>query len=747
MQARRNFLLKYIFCSLFFAALSSTASPAPMALPFSDLSIRVDAHLDDEIWQHAKTIELLYETYPGENIPPSVKTEALLVENGEYLLVAFRAYDPDPASIRAFLRDRDSAYNDDYIGIVVDTFNDEKRAFEFFVNPLGAQIDLIQDDVANTEDDAWNAAWLAEARITEQGYLVEMAIPLNILRFHAGLKQQVWGLDLVRFRPRSERIRIANNPQNRDISCYLCQLSTLQGFTDAVPSTNLEVVPSFVTTQSSQRNIDAGAPWQDHNASDMGLDVRWGVTHSSTVNLTVNPDFSQVEADSAQLDVNSTFSLFFPEKRPFFLDSADYFETFVDVVHTRNIAAPDVGLKYTAKTGEHTAGLIVANDEKTTFIVPSSEGSSLESFEQKSQNAIMRYRYDQGNNSTVGVVSTIKQSEDYQNILVGVDGKYRFSGSDTFRYQVITSSTENPDALMINEDGGPGLKKQQEDHALNLRYDHNSRNWFAYAEHRKFGEDFRADLGFISQVDYDLQMAGLGRVWHGSSETWWTRIQLNAGGTINHRSDEQLLEKKVEAYYGINGPLQSYLEVGAFNRHQFYEGTLHKLNLNSFYGELKPRAGLLMGTRVRVGDAIDFVNNQRGDEVAVEPWLDWNATRNIFVKLNMNYLKFTLQDQTLFTAHTNNIRFTYQFSNKSFLRFSTQQTNIERNLSLYDPEQALDRRSRYISNQLLYSYKLTPQTVFFLGYANGGYRDDDVTEFKENNKTAFLKLSYAWLPN
>lgn len=735
--------------SLFLSGCLAVAGPvfaANIEVPNSNKPFTIDGELNDAIWADANRITLDLQTSPGENIAPSVKTDVYLVENGEQFLIAFRAWDPEPETIRAFLRDRDSAYSDDFVGVVLDTFNDEKRAFEFFVNPLGAQMDLINDDITRNEDDSWNATWAADGKIDSEGYIVEMALPLNILRFRPGLDRQVWGIDLLRFRPREYRERIANNPQDRNKSCYLCQLTKLEGFANAEPGKNLEVVPFVVAGRSESRDLAEGDPWSDETISDVGVDVRWGVTPSSTVNLTVNPDFSQVEADSAQLDVNTTFSLFFPERRPFFLDSADYFDTFVNVVHTRNIGEPDVGLKFTTKSGKNTAGIIYADDVNTNFIVPAYDGSSIESLDRKSQNLIARYRRDFGNNSTIGILTTSKKADGYHNDVIAVDGKYRIDDNDSISFQLLSSNTENPDEILEDDDGNPVLDENQSDTAARVRYNHDSRNWFWYAEHREFGRDFRADLGFVSKVDYEMQVLGLGRIWHGDQNTWWNRLRIKGDWDIQHREDGQLLEREVEVYASFNGPKESFAEIGKLQRTQFYDGRLYDQNRTSFYGEFKPWAGVEMGMWMSRTDRIDFANNRGGKSVFIEPWIQMNIGRNLLLSFEVDYQNLDIDEEELFNAYSADLRLTYQFSNRSYLRFTAQQTEVERNLALYNDPEDFDREERYLSRQLLYSYKLTPQTVFFLGYSDSGQDNDELRGFQKNGKSVFMKFSYAWIP-
>ena len=376
-------------------------------IPRVDTEPQIDGQIDQGEWSQATRIRVNIETNPNDNVPAEVEAQALLMEDGEVLYVAFIALDPEPDQIRAFYRDRDSMWNDDWVAIVLDTFNDERRAFEFFANPYGVQADAIQDDVNGDEDESWNAIWNSAGQINEDGYVVEMAIPMKQLRFTPSETNQTWGIDLVRFYPRDRGTRIANNPQDRNISCYICQISKADGFANLTRSRNLEVIPTLTSTAVENRN-PAMAGWDSESIDPEGsLDVRWGISQDLYLNATLNPDFSQVEADSAQLDINNTFSLFFPERRTFFLDGADYFDTFERLVHTRNISDPDYGLKLTGKSGDHTYALLTANDVNTSFLIPRSLGSSVASLgEVESKVAIGRYRFDIFENSTIGALIT-----------------------------------------------------------------------------------------------------------------------------------------------------------------------------------------------------------------------------------------------------------------------------------------------------------------------------------------------------
>ena len=329
------------------------------------------------------------------------------MEDGANLYVGFEASDPDPSAIRGYLRDRDSAYSDDFVGIIIDTYNDGRRAFEFLANPLGVQMDLTNNEASTggnmgKEDDSWDAIWGSAGRINGEGYVVEMKIPLTQLRFPAVEGLKTWGFDLTRNYPRGSSYRFTNNPLVRGNNCYLCQIGEFSGLTDAEPGRDLEIVPTLTASKSDSTEEPGIDPLiSDGTQTEAGLSVRWGISPDLTANLAINPDFSQVEADAAQLDVNNRFALFFPEKRPFFLEGADYFSTPLRAVFTRTIASPDVGAKLTGKRGDHTFGVLAAEDAVTNLLFPGLFGSDATTLEQSNTSFIGRYSRGFGNTSAI----------------------------------------------------------------------------------------------------------------------------------------------------------------------------------------------------------------------------------------------------------------------------------------------------------------------------------------------------------
>ncbi|MDJ0749636.1 MAG: DUF5916 domain-containing protein [Woeseiaceae bacterium] len=712
-------------------------------LPRTDREITIDGVIDEDAWRDATRIDIDTETRPGENIPARVKTVAYIVENGESLFVAFDAEDPEPQAIRAFLRDRDSAFNDDFVGIVVDTYGDGRRAFEFFVNPLGVQMDLTNDDVLQREDESWDAIWDSAGRIHDTGYVVEMEIPLSQLRFTKVDGRQSWGVDLLRFYPREHRYRFSNNPLDRNINCYLCQFQKLEGLENATPSRDLEIVPTLTALQTSSTD-DPGITPLESGSTDIegGLNVRWGITPDLTANLAINPDFSQVEADGAQLDVNNQFALFFPEKRPFFLEGADFFRSPIRAIFTRTVADPSVGAKLTGKRGNSTFAVFAAEDEITNLLFPGSTGSDSESFDFSNTAFVGRYSHGFGKASALGAMITTRTGTDYHNHVGGADLRWRLSDNHNIRAQFLRSDTGYPDEIASDFDQPLGGFSG---HAAFVGYDYDSRNWFGYIRHQERSNGFRADSGFVPQVDIKQQVVGLGRIWHGEEKHWWTRLRLNGDWDIAHDDAGRVLEREVEAYFSINGPMQSFIQVGGLVRDRLSDDVLFEEKRVSAFGEFQPRGGLFLGLWMSYGDQIDFDNTRLGKQTVFEPSVRWNVNRNLLLRYDAAIFQLdTQQGAKIFDAAVHDVRLTWQFNVRSFIRLTTQFQDVERNQAEYTD--SVDARSKDVGRQLLYSYKINPQTVFFLGYSDQLIDEDALDGLTTTDRTWFMKVGYAFTP-
>ena len=307
-------------------------------------NIKIDGDLNEEAWTSATVLPLPFEWTPGENIPAPVKTECFVTYDTHNLYVAFRCFDPEPLKIRAHLMDRDDSDKlilDDHISIMIDSFNDERRGFQFRVNPLGVQADANFSESEGYEDFSWDAIWDAAGKITDWGYVIEIAIPLNQFRFKKTEGPQTWGFSAERSWPRDARHRMTSHVRSRSVACIICQFNKLTGFEGITASQNIELNPTLTGIRTDAMDMSeypGGALEKGKQKIDPGLTAKWGITPNLILNATANPDFSQVEADVAQLEVNRRFALFYPEKRPFFLEGADFFLTSIQAAFSRTVA-------------------------------------------------------------------------------------------------------------------------------------------------------------------------------------------------------------------------------------------------------------------------------------------------------------------------------------------------------------------------------------------------------------------------
>ncbi len=723
------------------ASTESQAEERPFAIPRASGEIAVDGVLDEGAWADALTLELAFETRPGENIDPPVRTEVFATYDDRALYFAFRAHDPEPGAIRAHLADRDSAWSDDFVGVVLDPFNDERRAFQFFANPLGVQMDSFVDDLGGGESDAWDAIWDSAGKITTTGYVVELAIPFNQLRFEAASGQQTWGFDALRFYPRDQRHRIALQPLDRSISCYVCQVSKLNGFEGITPGRNLEFVPTVTGGRTDVReDFPTGDLVEGSVDNEFGLTARWGITPNLILNAAINPDFSQVEADVAQLDVNNQFALFFPERRPFFLEGADFFSTPMRAVFTRNVADPDWGVKFSGKQGKNAFGAFVARDTTTNLLFPGSQGSDADSFDFETDDAVVRYRRDFGSSSAIGVLFTSREGGDYSNQVGGIDGLYRFRETDSIRFQYLRSETEYPGVIAADFDQPSGSFS---DHGYRLRYTHDDRNWFVYGEYRDIGSQFRADMGFMPRVGTSFLLAGADRTWWGEEDDWYTRWSFGGDWDLTEDEEGNVLEREAEIRTNISGPKQSHLFFGIGQRDRFFDGVIFEDQdfMNSWF-EIQPTGDFWFGMFAGRGDAIDFAHTRPAKVLFLEPSIQWNLGLHLRANLDHNLQRLDVDGGELFEANLSQLRLVYQFNVRTFVRTIFQWTSIDRNQALYQDE--VDAEFDRLFTQVLFSYKLNPQTVLFLGYGDTREGDQRIS-LTQSDRSVFLKLGYAWV--
>ncbi len=715
---------------------------ATFALSAAPSKVRIDGVLDEEAWQKAAVMKLIYEWLPGDNVPPPVDTDCLVTYDRDKFYIAFRCFDPEPKKIRAHLMDRDATdtlIQDDHISVIIDPFNDERRGFQFRVNPLGVQADANFSESEGYEDFSWDAIWEAAGKITNWGYAIEIAIPFNQLRFPKGTASQTWGISAERSWPRNVRHRITSHRRDRDTACLLCQFNKLTGIEGITPGRNLEFDPTLTANRTDVRNDFPAGPMEAGKVkAEPGITARWGVTPNLILNATANPDFSQVEADVAQLEVNTRFALYYPEKRPFFLEGGDFFLTPLQAVFTRTVADPAGGVKLTGKIGRSAIGFFGAYDRINNLIFPSNQGSASESLDGDVASGVFRYRHDVGRNSTVGVLYTGRAAEDYYNHVLGFDGFLQISRTKSLSFQYLHTETEYPLSL-ARRYGQP--EKPFGGNGATIILQHLGRDWVYWLNLNALSANFRADYGFVPQVDIRQAQANLIRLLWGKPNGWFTQIQFGFQGYRTESIKGRMTDQLLRLYALYQGPYQSTLQVAAGPSKEYYEGKVYDLNRLQLFAEVKPFSGAVFQLTARTGDAIDYANSRKADVLDLSPALEYNFSRHFNFNLAHVFERLSFGGRKIYTANLLQGKLVYNFNVRTFIRVIVQYQNLARDPELYGFP--VPKTSDSVFTQFLFSYKINPQTVLFLGYSDNSFGTQGI-DITRTDRTFFVKLGYAW---
>jgi hypothetical protein len=731
---------------LLFMSFSSSAATNEIEISTITQQVIIDGVLDDEVWDAATVQQLKYQVKPGSNVISDIDTDVMLAEDGENLYIAFRAYDADPSKIRAFLRNRDQGFDDDRVELSIDTFNNAQSAYRFSVNAVGVQIDEIRNEVNDEELLEWDVTWASAARITEFGYVVEMAIPYTVLSFPNNDVQQ-WRINLQRYYPRDQQYRLSLNPEDRNSSCKICQYSLTNNMTGINPPTKLTLTPSFIFHRSEL--IETGIqPNFEQTGKDLSFDLRWGITPNITMAATLNPNYSQVESDAATLEINQKFSTKQDEKRHFFVEGAEYFQTNLDLVHSRTITDPDYGFKVTAKTENNIFAASVAQDSQTNIVLPGSQGSDIERLgdgdsEVANLSAVLRYQHKMKNGLSIGSLFTHRQAQDvaYQNSVISFDSHWQMSDSDRLYLQAMHSNTVYPEYFQVEYQQAAKLN----DNSYFAQYDHDTETWYHSFIYQNIGKDFRADSGFVTQANIENFHTKTGYQWYGEEHQWWSKIDWDMEWELTLDQNGQLLERIVESDVEIEGLWQSSLEVKLEAGDEVFNLVNYSVFAYKLEANIKPFSGIDMSAKFESGKKIDTDNERIADFFEYEFVSELNLGQHLLLDITLEYESLDVPEGNVFEAYTQDVRLSYQFTNNSSLALTYIVEDTNKNLALYNDSKGEAAHENETSHKLVYSYKLSPQTLFIAGYQQGKFRDDQTTPEQTDQRTAFMKISYAWM--
>jgi hypothetical protein len=725
-------------------------------VPRCDDQIRVDGRLEESAWRTAARLENFVEVDPGDNVEPDAETEVYVTYDDDNVYFGFVCHDDDPAKIRATITDRDNIYRDDMIGVMLDTFGDQQNAYEFFVNPYGIQADLRR--TRNNEDDSYDTVWYSGGHLNGRGWTAEMAIPFRSIRF-PDAESQTWGIHVLRIRPRDSREQMSWAPISRDESCLFCQAGSMNGMVGVNQGKNLEVLPYVIASQSStlEGEDDASFDWTNDKATgDAGVGLKYGITPNYTLDATYNPDFSQIESDASQIDANQTFALFFPEKRPFFLEGADMFNTKIRGLYTRSINDPRAAAKITGKQGANTIGVISALDERSPYIVPFEEQSE---FVQggKSYSTVVRGKRDVLEESFLGVLVTDRRMTDGNgsNTTYGVDTRLRLSEIYGFEAQVLGSYTRERDdtTLSVDFDDIRFGKDQQYTsffdgeefggYAMSLSLNRNARHYNFWAWYDDFSPTFRAENGFVTSNNYRAGGIWSGYTFYIEESSILDRVepQIDLGQKYNH--DGLFKDEWLSPSVWIRFKKQTSMWTGYLWSSERFAGS-HIEGIRRWNGNVNSNFSRLMtaGFYWSLGQSIvrDRDDPRLGNQRTFEVWTTLKPLSQL--QLDLNYTSFHLDElesrEEIYDVFVTRARLQYQFSKSLFLRLIGEYVDAD-NFATLDP---------------LLSYKINPFTVFFIGSSHTwqNIQDDPDTpgvevvdpHYRQTDRIFFMKFQYLF---
>ncbi len=725
-------------------------SPEPLP-PLPDIrveraagEITIDGQLGDPGWQGAARVDTFFETNPGDNVPPKVPTVAWLTYDDHFFYAAFD-FEDDPKTLRAPLGDRDNVPSStDYGGLILDTRNDGRTAVMMLVNPSNIQYDALTSD-ASGEDSSYDLFWDSATRVTERGWTLEIRVPFSSLRYDKA-DPQTWGILIYRNRPRDFRYQMFSNRLPRASNCFICHERKLVGLT-GLPAGNHLVLAPYATSRQPWRPAGAlGSSLEEETLEwDGGLDAKWTPNADTALDATINPDFSQIESDVAQIATNERFALFFPERRPFFLEGLDLFATPIQAVYTRTITSPRWGLRSTGELANTAYTLLVTQDRGGgSVIIPGAESSSLALQDFASTVVVGRARRDLGRSFVSFLLTSREVEGGGHNRVGGPDFQWRPSEADTVTGQLLASDSRTPERpeLAAEWDG-----RSLTSHAVFFSWEHSKRTHAWVLQLKDIGDDFRADAGFLPQVGFREADGQASRRFYPTKGPFH-RIRPFARVRYTADREGDLIFQRAFPGIGMEGKWNSYAEVDYFfDRVRAGERLFDRQQL-SWYVEMSPSGSVTdVSFEGWAGEEVDFDNVRAGEGASIGVSATLRPTNHLELRLNGSRRWLDLAEgphtgERLFTAEVARLRATYTFTSRAFLRLIGQQVRAEFDPALYTFEVAPEDES--FSGSALFAYKLNWQTVLFLGYGDERALAETTGRLERSGRELFLKISYAF---
>jgi hypothetical protein len=706
-----------------------------------DRKIELTGKLSDPMWKSATPIELSYEIQPGENTPARQKTLVYVLYNSDCIYFGFNCLDSAAKLVRAHITDRDNAFDDDFVGILLDTYGTMQDGYEFFVNPYAIQMDAAR--TGNNEDFSFDCVWYSAAHVNDTGWTAEMAISFKSLRFPSNYKQH-WIANFVRNMPRDSRYQMTWTTIDRNNPCTFCQSGTIDSIEGIESSNHLELLPYAMGVQSGSlsNSEDPSSRFSsDPVTGRIGAGIRYAPSSTFALAGVVNPDFDEVESDATQISVNNTFAIFYPEKRPFFLEGANLFSTTAQIFYSRMINDPLASAKVTEKAGSFSLAYLGAEDRESPFIVPGEEGSDFVATNLESWSNVLRGKYNIGKESFVGGLVTTRNFTNAHNYVGTVDWNILFGGNYYLTGQAGLSDTkEINDTSLFSSDrhfGSTPYTATFDGESYNgsgYQFDivRNARDYSFDLGGSSVSPTFQAQDGFITSNDFRQLTLWQGyTVYYDNSFVENASLQTNSNVKFNYDGTRKFVGSSIQAQANLKGQTYFYVYYYPLQEEMFHGVQFHRLYRTETYLSTNPITGFSFNIWAQLGRLIyrtDTPELGRGYNLSGEIVLKPTGKFSI----DFTYARSRLWDyygqDLFFDGYIARATVVYQFSPELFVRLISQYDQFAKQLEM-DP---------------LVSYKLNPFTVFYVGSDHNFTKFDEPYGMTLTVQQFFVKLQYLW---
>jgi len=706
--------------------------------------IRLDGELDDEGWKGAARADNFAEHSPGDQTRPAVETEVLVTYDEDNLYVAWICHD-DPQEVRASFCERDRIFSDDYVMLLLDTYGESTLAYEIASNPLGIPGDLLFSS-AYGEDIAFSMLFETMGKITGSGYVVEMKIPFRSMRFPSR-EEQVWRVDFWRNRPREVRYQYSWAAYDRDIDCWPCNWGTVSGVTGIEPGTGLELLPSAIAYQAGKLDEDGDFKNADPDG-ELGLGIKYDFTSEISASVTINPDFSQVESDEAQIDVNSTFALFYPERRPFFLEGRDIFDTEFNAVYTRSINDPLLAGKMIMRKGSNSFIFLSGYDENSIVTLPFEEESRFVANGRSASN-LLRFKHDLGDGSYLGVVGTDRRFDGGgSGSLAGVDGRIRLTQSNSIEFQLLGTHTEEINSPELTDsafnektfDGGKYTAALDGEifsgYAFTVEAERSTGDYRVGLDYNERSPTFRADNGFEPQNNNRIASVNAGVIKRFEDGT----VLENINGDVNVAREWNFDGVQKDEWVNLSAELR--FRAGQTGVHGSYLASNELFGGTQFNGiwqahvcmRTQPWEALTFGGNYNFGHRVARRDLVMGREISYGAWADVKPLSRLLISGSYSHIfSDDLEtDERLFSQSIFRVRGDLQISRRFSMRVITQYNDRTRSWDL-DP---------------LLTYRIDSLSMIYLGsthnFSEYVLEDSGAEDWRLEARQYFLKFQYLF---